>query len=139
MAAPANACMSTGPDGYSTGLVWETKPTNVPADSILLEVTDPRPIADAWAFTARVIAGPDAMQGKRYRFVPMNNTSCVGWGAEEGFMVIRRKPSTMEVAGSEVGVWEVIDYAPTIFNEIMRRIFGGPPWRYPGKPSDRLE
>ena len=78
------------------------------------------------------------MVGRRLNFVPINLNSCVGFGAEQGFVAVLTEPVALERDDRTLKVLEVIDFEPTTLNEIVRLLFGGSQWRYPAEPSDRF-
>ena len=129
--------MASGPDGYSTGLVWDNKPNEVPTDAYVVRIEDAKPIPNSWVFTARVIEGPAKMVGRRFRFQAMNWNSCVGHGAIAGYALVSDGVGWASLGGEAKQVLELIDYAPTFMNEVLRLVFGGSQWRYPGEPSER--
>ena len=136
-ASPAQACMSSGPGGYSSGLVWDNKPGTIPDGAFALKVGEFRLPPESGIMIAEVREGPRTMIGKRYRFVPMNLDSCVGFGSREGYIVVWNKPINVPESGSTHTAFEIIDYRPSIVNEFVRNLFGGSQWRYPGNPSER--
>lgn len=131
--APALACMSSGPEGFTHGLIWESKQSSIPIDALHLNVVYEGPIKDSWGFTARVISGPTQMQGRVYRFVAESGNSCTGLGASTGYIVVRTSPVNWPVGlnGEEKLFLSAIEYEPSWLNELLR-FFGGSSWRYPG-------
>ena len=133
-AAPAAACMSSGPDGYGSGNVWQNAPDDIPEGAILLQVTGVKHVENTWGFSALVRNGPKSMRGKRYRFYSLGGTSCNSWGDESGFLVTSGQLTTIpnretDEAMSFLGAQ---DYAESWWNWISRQ-FGGASWQYPGE------
>ena len=77
------------------------------------------------------------MIGKRYRFIALNLNSCVGFGAPSGYAVVAKEKVKVEYQGKEVTLLQLVDYKPTLTNEVVRVLFGGSQWRYPGEPSEK--
>ena len=100
---------------------------------MLLRIKFKSVIPESWGFRAKVVDGPTWMQGKIYRFIPEQVNSCVGFGATQGFIVVRKKPVSWPVGvnGRPKVFLPALDYEPSWLNEILR-FFGGNPWQYPG-------
>ena len=126
--------MSSGPDGFTHGLIWEERQDDVPQDALLLRIEFKSTIASSWGFRAEVVDGPMWMQGRVFRFMPERVNSCVGLGAKQGFVVVRKEPVSWPVGvnGKPTAFLSVLDYQPSWLNEILR-FFGGKSWQYPGE------
>jgi hypothetical protein len=133
----ANACMSDGPDGYSTGLVWQHPPKIVPDDAYVVKISKVRFEKDSWAFSAKIVEGPEAMVGRREYFVPLNLNSCVGFGERDGYGVVYAKPVETTISDEQVAAWQIIDYRPSAKNETLRRQPKAAQWQYPGSPAKK--
>jgi len=133
----AQACLAAGPDGYVTGLVWDNAPSELPAGAYVVRIEQAMPIEGSLGFTALVTDGPRSLVGKRYRFVAQNLSSCVGFGSLNGFAVVAADEGTIGVNGEERAALQLVDYAPTTYNEVVRTLFGGSQWRYPGEPAEK--
>ena len=132
LSAQAHACLAAGPDGYSTGNVWENKPKDAPIGSTILQLTDLKGTGEIYGFKGMVLEGPEVMKGKRYRFISDASTSCNAWGASEGFVVISGKLEQIgPTIDDEQGFLIAYDYSESWWNWITR-LLGMSPWRYAG-------
>lgn len=136
-ASPVSACMSSGPDGFTSGLIWKTKPHSLPNQTIALEVEKVRPIARSWGFVATVRGGPSDMIDRSYRFAGEIMNSCVGLGRNEGFIVVRRNPVLREFMGDQKSQFylSAIGYQPSWLDWFVR-IFSDDNWHYAGEYLD---
>ncbi|MBO6527802.1 MAG: hypothetical protein JJ968_12230 [Erythrobacter sp.] len=133
----ALACMANGPEGYVSGLVWESRHTVVPDDAIALKVEILRPQPEFFmAAVAKVLEGPEDLQGLELTVIPEYPSSCVGMGRRIGHIVVRKAP--MEIDGhAGVLVYSALDYLP----HISDRSKGFDPesnWFVPGDPAGEL-
>jgi hypothetical protein len=131
---PAYACMSSGPDGFTSGVIWKTAPGDLPESTMVLKIDTIRSIPQTWAgFTAKVRDGPRGMAGKVYRFGPEIANSCAAVGRRNGFIVVRRLP-VWEGFGSDgkrQARLSAISYNESWLNWLMR-LFSNDPWQFPG-------
>lgn len=132
--APAQACTASGPDGYATGLIWKDRPSKIPAEALVLKIRFLEEMPESWGFVAKIVEGPSAMVGRRYRFFPERLNSCIGLGDKEGFIVVRRAPVERGTKNGPRNFLLALDYPPSFLNEVLR-FFGGAAWRYPGNRS----
>ncbi|MEL7739133.1 hypothetical protein AAG614_12190 [Citromicrobium bathyomarinum] len=135
----AQACMSSGPDGYATGMVWQNPPKQIPKGGRLLKVEGQAPLEDSWGFSAQVLEGPEHLKGKRLRFASMIATSCNGWGAATGYLVIsgKLKSISYEETARDSYHLEAFDYSESWWNWISR-FFGGTTWGHAGEPTQEV-
>ncbi len=132
------ACMADGPEGYVSGLVWESPATEVPEDAQTLKVYVERPIMGTWmGFVVRVIDGPEYMVGHEFGVVPEHLNSCVGLGVREGYLVVYRELVDVAIEGETHSFLQAIDYLPSERNERERRRRGSQ-WMEPGVPAEAL-
>ena len=138
--SPAYACMSSGPDGFSSGLVWKTVPNDLPGQVLVLQFEYVRSVPRMWAgFVAKVRSGPPQMVGRDYRFRPEIANSCVSLGRRRGFIVVRRTPvaNSSDTHGSSLGYLSAISYKESWLNWLLRS-FSDDSWQFAGG-SNRLE
>ena len=128
---PAVACMSSGPDGYASALIWRTKPSEIPDDAYAIKIRFVRSTETWSGFVGKVIDGPVKMKNRNYRFYSEAGHSCVGLGRQEGWIVVR-------VQSKRPGYLAAVDYGPSVFDWIIR-LFSGKNWHYAGEPSDPME
>ncbi len=133
VAVPAQACMASGPDGFTHGLIWDNPQSDIPDDAMLLKVRATEPISGLWlGFQAVVIEGPQEMSGEVINVIAEAGHSCVGFGQQEGWLVVRRTADEQRSSeGTLMRVYSAIEYEPSIWNEALRYL-GGEPWQYPG-------
>jgi hypothetical protein len=117
--------------------VWDSKPSELPKGTFVVRIEALEPIRDTEAFTAKVTEGPEGMVGRRYRFIPMNLNSCVGYGAMAGYAVVSPDKGWITMDGKTYAVLKLVDYEPSVLNEVIRVVIGGSQWRYPGEPSEK--
>tara|TARA_B100000749_G_scaffold14314_1_gene11318 strand:- start:815 stop:1216 length:402 start_codon:yes stop_codon:yes gene_type:complete len=132
--------MSSGPDGYASGMVWENAPRNRPPDSLLLKIAGIAPVEGSWGFSAKVDEGPASMIGNRHRFISQTAIDCDGVGSDEGYIVVSRTPIRRPVDDGDrsAAFLEAHSYEESWWNWIGR-MFGGSSWAYPGKRIERPE
>lgn len=130
----AHACMASGPDGFTSGLIWKAKPDDLPEQTMLLQIDARKKIPQTWSgFTAEVREGPPGMIGKVYRFSSEIANSCAALGRRTGFIVVRRLP-VREGFGSDgksQAYLSAISYNESWLNWLMR-LFSDDPWQFPG-------
>jgi hypothetical protein len=137
IAPPAAACMSDGPEGYVSGLVWENRHTNVPNQAMVLKVEVLRPHPELlWGFVATVIEGPANLVGSTINIAPAARHSCVGLGRLTGYVVVKEQPERSETARGE-SYFLALDYLPDA-RDRSRGMKRETNWFYPGEPAPNL-
>lgn len=134
---PASACISSGPGGFGSGMIWKSQPENRPSGTVVLNVEYVRSIPQSWGFIAYVRNGPPAMVGRSYRFAGEVMTSCAGRGREMGFIVVRRYAVSRQSfdGRSRQFYLSAISYQESWLNWFIR-FFSNDSWHYPGESVD---
>lgn len=141
VAAPVQACMASGPDGLTHGLIWKSPQSDVPENAMLLKVELLGSIQGVWlGFQVKVEDGPQEIEGAVITVFPEAAHSCIGFGSSEGWLVVRREREEVPINGNRVRAYAAVEYEPSYMNEFLR-FFGGAAWRYPGRrgPGSRLD
>lgn len=104
--------MADGPEGYVSGLIWESRHTIIPDSAMALkvEVIDQDQFVPM-ALTVRVLEGPETLIGRTIGLLPIEQHSCVGLGRLVGYVVVRRDPVELDQAPG-VTFFEAFDYLP---------------------------
>lgn len=133
----AHACMGPGPDGYVSGLIWRTSPSEIPKDAFILKIKFVRGTEEWGGFWAKVTEGPKFLINRHYRFIPEFRTSCVALGNLEGYIVARRKMINIQNKyGKMINYFAAVDYKPSPRDEIAR-LLTSENWHHPGQPNKR--
>lgn len=132
---PAYACMASGPDGFTSGLIWKVMPDDRPKRTMVLKIDTIRGMPQTWSgFTAIVRDGPKEMVGKVYRITSEIANSCAALGRKSGFIVVRQHPVWKGFGsdGKSQAYLSAISYNESWLNWLMRWIYDDP-WQIPGE------
>lgn len=133
-ASPAYACLASGPDGFTSGAIWKSAPTETPKGTVVLKIDAIKSIPETWSgFVAKVRSGPRGMVGKSYRFNLELANSCASVGRRQGFIVVRRSPVSVGFGtdGKPQAFLSAISYNESWINWIVR-LFSIDAWQFPG-------
>lgn len=138
LASPASACMASGPEGYVSGIVWESRHETVPDDAVVLEIAVVESHENVrFALVVEVVDGPEKFAGARINMVPEAWNSCIGLGRINGFVVVRREPVRFEQISDDV-FYQAVDYLPAS-EDRSRGINRNTNWFVPGDPAPKMQ
>lgn len=135
--APAAAYMADGPEGSVSGLIWESRHTQVPEGAVVLKISELRPHEKLpFGFMATVNDGPDHLVGSTIVISVESWNSCIGLGRLTGYVVVSEK-SIQAKRAPDISYYAAVDYLPhaTDRSSGLRREEN---WFVPGEPAPKL-